>query len=71
VNFEILLSLAAIVVNIFGFLFVSRQIRVRALATRGETYYQSLWAVVRHPSPDHREILSPMSMSLSRKASHP
>lgn len=32
------IALIGIGVNIFGFLFVSRQIRMQALATRGETY---------------------------------
>lgn len=32
------IAIVGILVNIFGFLFVSRQIRMQALATRGETY---------------------------------
>jgi hypothetical protein len=35
---ELAISLAGILVNVFGFFFVIRQIRMQALATRGETY---------------------------------
>ena len=37
-NFETILSILSIVVNIIGFYFVIRQITQQALATRGETY---------------------------------
>lgn len=37
-SFEKIIALAGIIVNIFGFAFVIRQIRQQALATRGETY---------------------------------
>lgn len=37
-NLEHTLGLVGIIVNICGFVFVSRQIRMQALATRGETY---------------------------------
>ena len=35
---EIFLPVAGIIINLFGFIFVIRQIKQQALATRGETY---------------------------------
>jgi len=35
---EIFLPIAGILINLFGFIFVIRQIKQQALATRGETY---------------------------------
>ena len=35
---EIFLPIAGILINLFGFIFVIRQIKKQALATRGETY---------------------------------
>ena len=53
---DLLISLAGIAVNIFGFFMVTRQIRMQALATRGETYtslcglsYDILKMIFDHP----------------------
>lgn len=35
---QILLTVAGLLINLFGFIFVIRQIKQQALATRGETY---------------------------------
>jgi hypothetical protein len=57
VLFDVLIAVAGILVNVFGFFMVTRQIRIQALATRGETYtslcglsYDILKMIFDHPS---------------------